>query len=155
MFQLIMVVMAIGLTAIVVAGGASYVTGDIGNRRLVESEAAAALAVMGSALTSYGRANSGLYPRLPVSEGDTTWMEDLQPFLPGERMPRVRSMEWIYGTDAEGRLLCLSGSDLTKSAVSGLRGASRGVADVSLVSGCDSASVPVEGAAALVMRIGN
>jgi hypothetical protein len=121
MFQLIVVVLAIGMTALIVAGGVSYFNSDTGTRIQTQQQLQGHFDGLATAIATYrGSNNNFLSPNI----------ENLAGLLPGGEVPQLSTAPdrfiWSIATIAGGgsnftdlRLLCLSTTNLS--------GVSRGV----------------------------
>jgi hypothetical protein len=111
MFQLLIVVMAILLTAGVVVAGINYVGFDAAKRYAQSQTVSAGFQAWERAGAAYRIAN-----RLAPSGA-----EDLLPFLPGGSPKAPDGFSWSYGRDAEGAFVCLSGEAASEDDVAVLR----------------------------------
>jgi len=119
--QLVIAVLSIALTALVVTGGASYMSSDWGRRRFTADLANLSYQSFDAALTAYRASNGGSLPPTPGSEPSglsrnaMPWPV-LRPYL-GARadadsrvvsLAPVPGMEWYYLADSSGGILCLA-----------------------------------------------
>lgn len=126
MFQLIVVVLAIGMTALIVAGGVSYFNADTGTRIETQQQLQGHFDGLATAIATYRSSNNNfLSPNIASVAG----------LLPGGEIPKLstasNTFAWSIATIPGGgnnftdlRLLCFSTTNL--SAVS--RGVMLGVA---------------------------
>lgn len=105
MYQLLTIVLAIILSAILITGGVNYINGYTGTRIEIEQKARTGFTSWESLYRSYQMANR-FPPSLPVDDDDTTWADELAhygnlPAAPGD-------MKWSYHGDGASRWFCLS-----------------------------------------------
>jgi hypothetical protein len=120
MYNLIIAVLSIALTALVVSGGASYMSPEWGNRRMTTDLATLSYRSFDAAVSAYRAANGGSLPPIasaaPAGLGanELPWPV-LRPYL-GARadvgsnvvsLSPVTGMEWYYATDSTSVALCL------------------------------------------------
>lgn len=98
MFQLVIVVVAITLTAIVVVGGVSYFNKDTGVKLQVQQTLAGQLEGLGAAVYSYKSANGGFIPANDIDE--------IASMLPGGKRPVIGQDEELRWQLGNGKL-CL------------------------------------------------
>ncbi len=114
MFQLIIVVLAIGMTALIVAGGVSYFNSDTGTRVQTQQEMQGHFDGLATAIATYRSANNNFL---------SSNISALSGLLPGGAVPKLStagdSFEWTIATIPTGgpnytdlRLLCFSTSKL-------------------------------------------
>lgn len=102
MYQIIIGVLAIGMMALLVAGGINYINLDRMNALAAASQFEAESAALRSALHAFVVAN-GYLP------GADRWEEELKPYLAPAARAGQRQFQWSFGTDvAGGPWICAS-----------------------------------------------
>lgn len=140
MYQLVIAVLSITLLALVVAGGASYMSPDWGSRRVAAELATLSYQSFDAALAAYRASNGGVLP--PAASGGPSRLSGgglpwplIKPYLGGrsEADSRIVSltpfqgMDWYYVADSAGAALCLAsrstdgGAPVTPAIRAGLR----------------------------------
>lgn len=120
MYQLVLAVLSVALTALVVAGGASYMSPDWGSRRTTADLATLSYQSFDAALSAYRASNGGTLPPVAptgasLSSNAMPWPV-LRPYLGARAEPDsrvvslapVQGMEWHYLADSGGGVLCLA-----------------------------------------------
>lgn len=113
MSQLVIVILAIVLTSVVVAGGVSYLNSDTGVRLETFTKVSAQYQTLDTAMRAYRIANRGALPAAPSladAPDDTSWLTSVTPYLPVGGLQTPANMQWLYATDGE-RVLCLRTED--------------------------------------------
>lgn len=105
MFQLVLAVMSIALTAAVVSAGASYLTPDYGVRRVTAETVTTSYRGFEGAVSAYRISNGGSKPPPSTFAGEP-WAS-LSPYMPHSLAP-VHGMSWSYVQRAGAGYLCLS-----------------------------------------------
>jgi hypothetical protein len=99
MLQILMVVLAIALLAVVVGAGVSYVSLDAGQRYASSQMLSSGFQAWERAYTAYRIAN----------RASPATAEDLAAFLPSGGLKAPSGMVWGFGRDASGAFACLYG----------------------------------------------
>src|SRR5690554_5610110 len=100
MVQLIIVILAISLAAVLVSGGTGYLSGHTGTRIQIETNARSGFASLDTLYTSYRMAN-GFPPTIPSDEDEKTWVDELSDY--GSMPKSPKDMEWGYYGDGGER----------------------------------------------------
>ncbi len=106
MFQLVLAVMGISLTALVLVAGLSSLTPDYGVRRVTTETVATSYRGFEGAVSAYRISNGGSKPPPSVIAGEP-WAS-LGPYMPNGAMAEVHGMGWSYVTRSGAGYLCLS-----------------------------------------------
>lgn len=115
--------MSIALLAIVIVGGANYLSTDIGVRTETVRQVATSRNAIEGALASYRVANRGALPPVEASDEDTTWKAALDGYMAPGGLSAPVGMTWRYVQGSQGTLLCLETDDghaLSNAVLSGL-----------------------------------
>ncbi|AOG03060.1 hypothetical protein [Bosea sp. RAC05] len=128
MYQLVIAVMVVGISAMLLSGGSSYLNPEFGIRASTTEQAIAGQRSFELALAAYRIANGGAMP------GETTWRNDLAPYLPDGRLVRQpgedlrgamsppRNMRWEFEKRGGRYQLCLrSTGPISGAAIEGLK----------------------------------
>ncbi len=128
MYQLVIAVMVVGISAMLLAGGGSFLNPEFGVRVTTAEQAIAGQRSFELALAAYRIANGGAMP------GVSTWRNDLAPYLPDGRVTRdpnedlkgamspPRNMRWEFEKRNGRYQLCLrSLVPISGAAIEGLK----------------------------------
>lgn len=109
MFQLVAVVMAIGLLAVVMAGGLNYISTDVGVRTETVRQISVSRNAIESGLSAYRLANRGHLPPAEGSESGLDWRAMLDGYVTDNGFKAPDSMQWrLVENSATGeKYLCL------------------------------------------------
>lgn len=102
MFQLVITVMAIALSAFIFFAGMSYFNADTGVRLQTQQALQAQLEVIGGAISSYKSANNGFLPSSTISA--------VKGFIPGGEIPKLPQDDKFIWKLEKGNL-CLERMD--------------------------------------------
>lgn len=165
MAQLVIVVLAIVLTAIVVAGGSNYLSADIGVRTDTAHRVSTTVHVLETAFRSYRIANKGALPTPGIlselPELEQPWRSELASYTPSGGIDTPLRMVWDYIETSDEtsthRILCLHGAGITKAQHDGLVSVSRQLPQTMLTKSCldDAADPAFDGFAALIVPLRN
>lgn len=125
MFHLVTVVMGIALTALVVAGGVSYMHSDIGLRRETTERVTMSYRTFDAAVSAYRISNQGAVPSAPLGNAfaeNAAWRSQMATYFPRPTKEWAESghklgpfaapsgMDWTYGVLPNGvPFVCLTG----------------------------------------------
>lgn len=109
MFQLVAVVMAIGLLAIVMAGGLNYISTDVGVRTETVRQISVSRNAIESGLSAYRLANRGHLPPAEGSDSGLDWRAMLDGYVVENGFKAPDSMQWrLVEDETTGKkYLCL------------------------------------------------
>ena len=130
MFNLVTAVMAVALTALVVAGGVTYIRPGVYATRGVTETVTLTYKAFDAGVSAYRIANRGALPHSPstpsVGMGSpdahlTSPWNQIAPYLAGANVSATPAQafrapvgtDWFYGIDSQGSWLCVAGGDST------------------------------------------
>lgn len=153
MGQLVMVVLAVGLAALLVAGGINYINPDMGVRTETLTRVSTQFYTLEAGFHAYRVANRGV---LPDPDG---WQDAIRPYLASPSvLDQGGVMAWSLVADASGEALCLAtsaGTEIGKGAFAALQTMSDRVNDAVLAKECSATehATDFDGHAALILPI--
>lgn len=166
MAQLVIVVLAIVLTAIVVAGGGNYLHADLGVKTSTAERVITALNVLETGFRSYRIANRGALPTAGdvSTTGDEVpaWRAEILPYLPSQTIDTPDRMIWDYieisSDSGQVEALCLHtlpDTEVSEAQHSALVSVSNRVPLTLLAKDCEASepAIGFDGAAALILPI--